>query len=239
MQHPAFDHDKKRWDKFKAFANGHDRYGHRYGWSDNAAFYQLETGEVFTPWLSFAKDKRGLYKDLNIAVLATADDDCPSLYTPDGTKVPKAWLNHGGGQQVVIDYDTKRVVGLNWCNGRNVTRAGVDGVKTGIPVWLRTHAVVYFAGAGEPPVGGMLRTTFPRVWTPEETAHLDGLRSGARAWHTLTEQTKTYSDHRALDPLRYLTKSLADLSTSERIAVIYDGWAKRFTTTYHPYLVIK
>ena len=159
-----------KWDRYKAF---HVTDGSLYC---VGKFTQFSTGELIVGRRHLKPSERKHYKDYNVSLVSTTDDKCPPLYlSPDADKpVTKASLTTGGGQTLLIDYDTRKVVNLRG-------KGDLD-----IPKHLRSVAYAYFPGAGLPPVGHPIKLS-EVVISKEEREHLKSLQRSCRAWAALSE----------------------------------------------------
>ena len=103
MIKPAFNHEQKSWDKYRAFFT-HD---------SNSGITMFETGEMMLTTSHPHPDRRQTFERYGIQVVATSDSDCPDLFIPDTMeKVPKAHLNDSGQQYLCVDLRTKRAYRL-------------------------------------------------------------------------------------------------------------------------------
>ena len=162
---PKFDFARAMWDDYKAFHNNH-----------HPIFVQFDTGELICTHTKVDPNLRHLWTNLGVSLYFTTDEKCPPLYeeSQGGNPIPKAWLNDGGGQYLLVDYMTRQVVRLS----RGLTN---------IPVRLRGRATAYFAGAGEPPIGGKIELSKPESFTKNELEHIETISQACRAWAALND----------------------------------------------------
>ena len=176
MKLEPFNLSQAKWDEYRAFH-------YRPAWN----IVQFDTNELIVTTAGFDPAQRRLYENLNVGIYATTDEKCPSLYeSPDAAKpVPKAWLTCEGGQQILVDYCTGRAVRLRWIEDR-------------IPVRLRRHlASCYFAGPGEPPIGGKITLRPPATWTEQDEQHFTDVIAACQMWAGLHEYPKPPSMYQA------------------------------------------
>ena len=165
------------WDAYKAFHYGIATYGVAGTGNYNLPpFVVFTTGEVIctTP-----NPDRVKYHHLNVEVVATADDRCPTLVTPDGLEVKKTWLDVNGMQTLLIDYDTKRVVRLDTTIPSELDTRPARFRDDGRLVRSRA----YFPGPGLPPVGGPVRLSASwrtALTTDDEKAHIKAMMHQAK-----------------------------------------------------------
>jgi len=121
MKRIEFDHQRKSWDRYRAFH------------TTNGPFTEFETGEVIVDWTP-RLERRGHYDRYGIQLVATSDDDCPMLYTSpecgNGDHVPKAWLNHRGQQPLAIDWEQGVAVSLDVLGRDRENRTRLTGFHT-------------------------------------------------------------------------------------------------------------
>jgi hypothetical protein len=96
MKLPAFNNETRRWDAYSQF--------HIPG----RIFTQFENGALGLRWGKFDPHERRYYESFGVSIAATTDDHLPTLYTPDGEEITKAWLNQDGQQTLIIDHEQKK-----------------------------------------------------------------------------------------------------------------------------------
>lgn len=176
MQIPN-DKGTKLWDRFKETYYGIPGDAHY----APAAIYLFETDEMLVTRCNI--DDRRLYREVNIRLTTTADDNCPALVAPDGREIPKAWLNETGQQELLVDYDTMRVVSLEgYLDQRNALDLPVP--SRFLPQYPLARA--YFPGPGRYPVPGAQITVRPPLsnkdWiAPEQREKAKELLAAAKA----------------------------------------------------------
>jgi hypothetical protein len=244
MRLPTFDHNLAKWDRFRAFHIDH-RSG-RYGYGP--AFVQFDTGELICELHFPRPEQRMEYKDLSVRVFATMDRHNyyhreASYTAPDGEPLKNGWVHGtGGGQYLLHDLDTKRVVRLR-------TSGDFSGV---IPTRFRGPRTcsVYFPGAGEPPIGAPVKIVKPLPLTQDERSHIAALRAACKAWDELApeeEKTVMHGDYRdqiysfnlckmRIDYL--LTKNFNDLPPTEKMSLARKGTIGRTQTVTYPHILI-
>lgn len=133
-----FNMQHAQWDQYREF---HQRQ--RYG------YHRFATGELINVIPAPNTNHRG--KQSCVGVTTVLASNAPELRgfhleTPDGRKVPQAWLNlPQAGEHLVLDYTYGRAVGLmTYQQSKNDAR---------LPVRFRGKAYAFWAGEGEPPVG--------------------------------------------------------------------------------------
>jgi hypothetical protein len=106
MKLPEWDDQFVRWDRYKQFHMGLDQRlcaTENYCWPP---FIIFDDGEVICTISQLKPDLRRVYPELNVELAISGEQ---ALYLPDGTQVPKAWLNENGQQYLIIDHDTHQV----------------------------------------------------------------------------------------------------------------------------------
>ena len=103
MKLPAFNHAEMEWDSWRAFHIDAPRV---------RQVHSVRHRRVCRVDSNWRPENRQVYKELNIQIVATDDDDCPKLYIPGSDKpVPKSHLNTRAMQTLLLDFDHKRAVG--------------------------------------------------------------------------------------------------------------------------------
>lgn len=201
MKLPDWDRSKQAWDRYNAFHIGVSASGlcTTNGYSP-PPFVMFDTGELI---LTRSGDNephiRQEYPALNVALYGSRDKGCPDLWTPDGELVTQAWLHNNGAQQyLLIDHDSKRVVGcgpMKSCSRDELlfpmrfyreNRSYTTPPKP--PTWYPT-IYAYFPGPCAYPVGSpiVIKRSNREELTEEERKHVDMIVLTAKAGLTLTE----------------------------------------------------
>lgn len=231
MRIPELNQDHIRWDHHREF---HWQIG------VGSATTQSHTHEpVITVFQdgSFAvhygtgrPEVRHDYPTYGIAIASTTDKHCPNLLTPDGVKLPKAWLNDGGAQTLLIDYELRRAYGLDAWRDKDKHQ-------------LRCAA--FYAEAGAHPQTGPVHISPPpdnkQFVAAEQREHLAGLYASCRAEVALTGETLTnpkWSEAAGkLSVARLLGVShWRDLNPAEQYRLFHSGVAR--PRIEYPYFVL-
>lgn len=226
---PGDSQHRVRWDAYRAY--------HLVHWS--GGIVEFDTGEVvFLRGVSSDSGARQSWGDLRIKIVGT--DTNLKLATPDGVTVRKAWFPTM--TNLLVDRDHKIVVGLS------------GTTELPIPERFRSIAQAYYYGATTPPIGQPITLKPPHATTPEEKAHCNSLRDQCRMWAELQGATQDYLSVSCTDAAgnkhqvyiekgnpytRAATiagKTMADMTTSERLWMAYEGWTNGRDTLTVPYL---
>lgn len=237
MQLPDFEHKRQRWDYYKTFHVNHGHGHYAYG-TGIGAFVQFVTGELIVTTGDWLPDRRRFYRDLNITVMSTADENCPALYH-NGTLVTKAVLNRNGQQILLIDHDTKQAVRIDGRFSKHT--------KLPVPPWLWDKCYAYFAGPGQPPVGKQIRLMTPKQRTAEEREHVRDLIKASQMWVQHEERQVRASWNyggatiKNMKDYNFLLKcKFSDLDSEDREYLSMDlGFTPEYTTVMADYLTIK
>lgn len=263
MRIPEYDPTRARWDEHRRFHNKPKDWVNIF-----------ETGEILLYYKTLRPDQRqvtgtNVVPGSSLCVTATSDSDCPRFrldpeaLTPEVCKVfaearidpekylsqpiPKAWLNDGGQQEVLLDTDTGRTVGFD------LRRR--SGAWENVPVWVhsstRFHNIAtYVAGPGAKAVGSKIKISMPPSFTSEETETMHQLKAQAEAWvticngdylnnapkfHSYDPKTGTYPYQKPMDLLKLpkgLSTELTDLSGEQIFQINYKGFAMSRLITY-------
>jgi hypothetical protein len=231
MRLPAFDHTDARWDEFKAF---HVRHRAR------DAIVQFDTGELIITSGYFKPHQRRAYQTFGLTILAGHDTpQLPDMVTPTGEPVRRSWL--ATPQTLLIDESTRRVV-----------RLLRYGQLKGIPVRLRGHARGYFAGPGEPPLGGSVSVKRPIRLTPEQRRHLADVHAACTMWAAFQSEQEQRGIlaaaniqpwplvwQRPVETARIINQTFADILPAMRLRVAAKGLKTTYTIETHDYLLLK
>lgn len=169
-----------RWDAHKAF---HLDCGYQRGYK------QFSTGEVL---IVDSTPKPGLRNreidDMRFMYLYTADKVF-DLYTPDGTKIPKAWLDYSKRriasrfkanintrQYLLLDLDSKQAVRLNY---DYMSKQNVSDIMR--------YGCAMFAGPAREPIGAPIRIAPPYKPNAEEREWLAEVMATVKAVQALHE----------------------------------------------------
>jgi hypothetical protein len=112
MKLPPIDVNQMKWDQYEHFHQW--RVGNGYGFSI-VQFITGELGVVGTP----RPDMRKTYESLGIAITSTADKDFNFFVPGESKPIPKAQLNYGGMQYLLVDLDAQRAVRIGFQYMRN------------------------------------------------------------------------------------------------------------------------
>lgn len=146
---------------------------HRRRWDAHREFHCIsgpitvfETGELIVTDASPHVNHRRHYEDYNVELVSTGDRSAAggmcvgTLYAPDGTEVPNAWLYDSGQEHLLIDHDTHmavRIDGYRRCyrdnEGKLVSRGSDLDLMPGVPERFQPIAFAYIGGPQCPPVG--------------------------------------------------------------------------------------
>ena len=223
MKLPAFDHARQEWDKYKRFHVGHGN------------FVQFDTNELICtiyPWQPRPIVRRN-YITFNFTVAGTRDSHLPTLKTPDGEIVPKAWVSRNTMQTLLIDHDTKRAVRLAGFGNHHGDKD--KSWQAPIPVSLRGTCSAYFAGPGEPPVGRNVTVSRPAKYTKDEIEHGRTLVAACRMWRELEQPTQRAWEKYTLRTL--LGMDFATMTPGQRATLAERGIYPSYDTTEYPYLL--
>lgn len=223
-----YDYARQHWDRFKHF-HMPSNYGYH-------PFVRFATGELAVDNMRWRPAMRKFYPEYNVT-LASSRDKIPDLYTVDGERVPKAWLNHSGSNTLLIDHDTKRVVRINYRGMRDVN----------VPEYMRTMAGGFLAAKAVPVSGVELWARPPTSLTdtPERKEWREALHAMCRAWAALEEKELNRWDYArpiCLLPKYYEdepAKAFATMVESNRCVIARHGVRMFRDTIKYPYLVIK
>lgn len=236
MRQPAFDYHDCLWDRYRDF------YIHPVS---NHAFAQFHTGEMIVNQSSFDPDQRKFYKELNVRIVSTADDDCPALYNrpSDAERIPKSWLTYSGQQFLLIDYDHLVAVGLSLLSNKRQSLLDEE-----FPERFRNGYVrAYYAGPKSPPTGQRILVERDTPFTPKQLAHLEEIKNACETWYSMSRDQPTKQDERA----RYLkttprmpmsavvNSSFADMNDADRMRIAVSGYERGSNFVLHKQLYIK
>ena len=241
MKAQPFDQSKMRWDEYRAFHVHRSRY-----------LVQFDTGEMIFTYNEPDPDFRKHFRDLEIQIVATNDDDCPKLYTDEGEEVKKAWVTRNGQQHLAVDHERGVAVRLQhqYDQHRNPR----------LPPRFLNYAAAYWSGPERRPVGAPITLSKPRAFSAEQNAHILQTISACKAWvemngigsdvwtkYTLLDGTVFQPARRAnswsskYEPLKrsqLLTTSFADMSHQSRWEWTVYMPEPDFTETKHTYLYL-
>ena len=201
MKLPTFDNKDARWDRFKRFYNESEHN-----------LIVFESGEVLLSARDFKPDHRGMKRKLgrgesDLRVVSTVDGDCPALslgkdsLTPEARAVlamcrqdaddlaakplPKAWINSGKSQLLLLDVSTGRSVGI----GSNYrSKEGRNAAWQWASAWTSlgsnhyNQPMAYIPGPQSKAVGDNIPVRVPVKHTPEEKKTLHNLHAACTAW---------------------------------------------------------
>lgn len=236
MKLPDFNHARERWDSYKAF---HVFHGHSAEWrAHTAPFVQFDTGELICTVREPRPEQRREYYPLGVTLVGSHDTKRPALFLPKGEPVKDAWLNKYSMQYLLVDHDSGRVVAL--------TKSKLPGV----PLRFNGTATAYFAGVGEPPVGGPIALCQTNPLTAGERRHINALRAASRAWLTLGGDAveEAWAQYRSaakfapgptpLPVMDLLKVDFNELTLRQRLTLDEFGTTAGQTRTSVPYLTL-
>ena len=263
MRIPEYDPTKARWDEHRRFHNKPKDWVNIF-----------ETGEMLLYYKTLTPDQRqvtgtNVVPGSSLCVTATSDSDCPRFrldaeaLTAEVRKVfaearidpekylsqpiPKAWLNDGGQQEVLLDTDTGRTVGFGLRHR--------SGAWANVPVWVskamgRYRIAAYVAGPEAKAVGSKIKISMPASFTREEGEAMRQLKVQAEAWvticngdylnnapkfHSYDPKTGTYPYQKPMD-LRNMPKGFAteltDLIGEQIFQIVHRGFAQQRVIAY-------
>ena len=131
----TFNHELAQWDRYRHFHNA------------LTPFVRFITGELMVESIHPTPAERRVYPEFGVALTHTTDGHFEFL-TPAGVTLPKAQLNYGGGQYLLVDLESKQAVRLHW------------NVGTNAPTHLN-YARAYILGEGGTLVGAPVRYAPP------------------------------------------------------------------------------
>jgi hypothetical protein len=201
MKLPTFDNKTARWDRFKRFHN-----------EPEPNLIVFESGEVLLWARDFNPDHRGMTRKLgrgesDLRVVSSVDRDCPALslgkdsLTPEARAVlalcrqdadalaakplPKAWINGGGSQLLLLDASTGRSVGIGGdyrnAEGRNAAWQWAAAWSAGGTNYYN-QPMAYIPGPQSKAVGDNIPVRVPVKHTPEEKKALHDLHAACTVW---------------------------------------------------------
>ena len=231
MHIPKLDQNHIRWDQHREFH-----------WQVNSSSTATQS-HIHDPVITVFRDGslavhygtgrpevRHNYPDYGISTTSTTDQHCPNLLSPDGVKLPKAWLNDGGAQTLLIDHELGRAYSLDAWRDKDKHQ-------------LRCAA--FYVKAGASPQTGTAHISPPldnKQFVPaEQREHLAGLYASCRAEVALTGETLTrplWNEVQGkLAVVRLLEVShWRDLKPPEQHRLFYHGLAR--PRIDYPYLVL-
>lgn len=222
----------------------HDAYGTPH--IPNQGFVRFASGEVI--FIHPQPTDRGWNRHLGIQIVATGDDDCPSLYIEPtgGDPIPKAWLNQKCMQYLAIDHECGVAIRL----ATGVSRYGRVGDKYRLrdvdhfaPHYLTGRFAAYWAGPSRRPIGDPIETSAPYKFSKEEKRHLQDLKDQADVWAAMMDLPKyppsNEKSPQQLPAYAYFNVSFPELSETYKKNLHYHGWANFRVKTKHPYLYVR
>lgn len=182
------------WDRFSAFHVGVGmKEFFRPTTYNDPALLLFDTGELVGTHMFRRPWARGDYPLVGVSLLTTSDIP---LYNPQGERVPKSHLNHGGQQNIMVDWASGRAVSLDYT---------MD--KSALPTRFDNYAVRgYIGGPDRMPWGASLRQAVPyrkASFTDDERARIDEFEKVTKCAMVLTEHAETkhgYYWSQPLDP---------------------------------------
>ena len=201
MKLPTFDNKDARWDRFKRFYNEPET---------NVTVF--ESGEVLLSARDFKPDNRGMERKLgrgesDLRVVSSVDGDYPALslgkdrLTPEARAVlalcrqdadalaakplPKAWINSGQSQLLLLDASSGRSVGIG---GGYRDKEGRNAAWQRAPTWSAAgvnrfnQPMAYIPSPQSKAVGDNIPIRVPVKRTPEEKKALHNLHAACTVW---------------------------------------------------------
>lgn len=239
MKLPEFNNANRLWDAYHAFHN-----------IVTGGFVRFESGEVIYTRYAPDPDQRHTYLSGAVQIVSTTDNDCPTLYLPDGTRIPSAWLARNGMQYLCVDRDLGVAVRL--LRHRQYPPKLTDQDYR-VPAYLRRSFSVYWSGEGSKPIAAPIVVAPPKKLTADEKAHLQALKDQCNLWHAMSgigaplgyNRTVTMPDGQRLSitfeaqaPNNYLSRNFVDLSNRERVVLAETGWATCYDVSEYEYLSV-
>lgn len=225
MKLPTFDHARKKWDNYHHFhVDHHGRYGY-------PLFTQFETGELRVNHARLKPAARIYYEKFDVSLTST-NDGVHSFLTPDGEKVPTAWLTQGGSQTLLVDHDLGRAYRL-------VSRYVND--RQALPSYLRGSCLAYLEEGKEPITFGGIQIAHPdKEFTKANKAWLSDVRAAATAIVRLKGLSNPWivkafavkDEHLKLDVQEFVSK----WADHELYRIATAGFQTRRAVTEVPYL---
>ena len=222
---PDLPRDKMAWDRWKAF---HWDVGftsvEQGSYYSSPMFTVFDTGEIVSTQHDPNPDVRGEYKLLNLAVWMVGDARCPDFFMPDGeTRIPKAWLTHGGSYKMIIDLDTKRAVAIGNVPydliPERFTFTSGNAHKT-----RSSRVSFYCPGPGRDAVGGPIKLHRPAsLLNKEKLAHAQDMFDAAKMRQSLLGRpAKAKYQTNEPDPVRFSqVADIGELTEDEVAAAFY------------------
>ena len=173
MEKIDFDMNIASWDRYRAFYTVINGLGLKQPSPySQAPVILFDTGEVIVTNGQPQIPSRRMY--LGRLELTTTTELNQNLYLPDGTKIPKAWLDDNGMQYLLLDHEQRLAVRLDgvWLayKGSDCEKQS-EILRPGFPRRFQTGAFAYIPGPYMPPIGaGKIRVnpTIAHVSTKEE-----------------------------------------------------------------------
>lgn len=194
MKEVTFPHDHRGWDYYQAFHTfcgfGEDEFK-RAGVSPLVLF---DTGELIVTAAQPNPNERGNYHSVGVSLTHTKER---RLWLPDGSPVVRAWLDDGGMQYLLHDWESKRAVRLD---GPRRTAAYKDyygrekagsPLTPGIPMRFQYECRAYIPGPGLPPISHeKIKVSIPTQkagYTCDELEHIQMIVATGQAAMKLTD----------------------------------------------------
>jgi hypothetical protein len=224
MKISGYNYAQQQWDRYRHFH------------VDNGPFVQFATGELIV--VDSTPDPLLLrkYDQYNVSLTFTGDGHF-TFYTPDGEKLPKAWLTWKGSQYLLVDHDTKRAVAFARWQETNAAN---------LPEYLRQGRALIMRDGGNP-IGAQVRVNRPYRLSPEEKDWVNTVVQLCRAHCALNDlepNTSFWSTQVTLE-IKYLCATDAqqrfETYTRTQIQTIAGKGLKveERPPEFHPYLLIK
>jgi len=252
---PTYTPSQARWDEYKRFHQKHTNF-----------LVQFENGETIITRSTFDPVLRRKIHGTDLRIVGTTDEDCPQFkldpkapdvaatrdtlraagYDWDYTKpIPKAWLDVGGMQTLLIDETTKRTVALSCVSThaheawRHVPAQFSYGNSSR---WSVHSAAAYIPGEGRDAIAAKVQLKITYKPGSEERRQTGELWRACTAWAELgnwnynalaphwwsTEAyTRRHVYHRAFELGSAGVPDLSDLRPEQIFQIAKFGFVKR------------
>jgi hypothetical protein len=214
MKDVKFPVEHQGWDYYKAFHafcmfDGFRAQRDQYG-GPPSPIVLFDTGELICTQASPSPNQRGSYHSIGVSLTTSKNE---MLYLPDGRPVVHAWLDDGGMQYLLHDWESKRVVRLDGKHRRapgapnfygNKAEAG-SPLTPGIPMRFQYMCRAYIPGPGLPPIAHeKIKLTIPTAkagFTKDELEHIQMIVHTGQAAMKLTDHEAVHTKAKsAADP---------------------------------------
>lgn len=192
MKLPMFDMNAAYWDMYRTFYIPHGPGRHHPG---TGSFIQLHTGELMILNRTWEPDQRTHYRDLNIQIASTKDDDCPRFCRPGDKKlIPKSHLNFTGQQIMLIDWNHQIAVCIERPN-----RGKAEPSNLGLTErWENEDFVAWYKGEKSAPVGQPTIVEYEYPFSTEQKEHIQTIREACQTWYKMQDNQLNDSEVRRI-----------------------------------------